>query len=94
MLCGDVSQVEVPKGNSPLEFFSLCPWDRKGADPSQLPRQDLLMFAPFNPEMGSPYGVSLLRSMPFMAEILIKIYLDPHRAKLGACGKCPFCGHV
>ena len=72
VLCGDVSQVEVREGNSPLEF-SLCTWDEKGQI-RPLPRQDLLMFTPFNPDMGSPYGVSLLRSMPFMAEILMKIY--------------------
>ena len=39
-----------------------------------LPYQDLLLFTPLNPEAGSPYGVSLLRSLPFMTEILTKIY--------------------
>ena len=39
-----------------------------------LPCQELLLFTPFQPEVGSPYGVSLLRSMPFLTEILLKIY--------------------
>lgn len=39
-----------------------------------LPRQELLLFTALNPEPGSPYGVSLLRSMPFLADILLKIY--------------------
>ena len=34
----------------------------------------LLLFTALNPEPGSPYGVSLLRSMPFLADILLKIY--------------------
>ena len=38
------------------------------------PYQNLLLFTPFNPEADSPYGVSLLRSLPFLAEILSKIY--------------------
>ena len=29
---------------------------------------------PFQPEVGSPYGVSLLRSMPFLTGILLNIY--------------------
>ncbi len=39
-----------------------------------LPRQELLLFTPFNPEAEHPYGVSLLRSMPFLTDILMKIY--------------------
>ena len=39
-----------------------------------LPWQELLLFTPFQPEVGSPYGVSLLRSMPFLAGILLKIF--------------------
>lgn len=72
VLCGDVSRVEVREGASPLEFC-LCAWDESGAL-CPLPRQELLLFTPFHPEAGSPYGVSLLRSMPFMTEILLKIY--------------------
>ena len=52
--------------------------DRRGRDAvgglRELPRQELLLFTPFQPEVGSPYGVSLLRSMPFLTEILLKIY--------------------
>ena len=72
VLCAEASQVEVREGASPLEF-SLCAWDESGAL-RPLPRQELLLFTPFQPETGSPYGVSLLRSMPFMTEILLKIY--------------------
>jgi len=33
-----------------------------------------MLFTPFQPETEHPYGVSLLRSMPFLTEILLKIY--------------------
>ena len=72
VLCGEVEQVEVREGETPLEF-SLCARDRDG-QLRPLPRQDLLLFTPLNPEGNSPYGVSLLRSMPFLTEILLKIY--------------------
>ena len=72
LLCGNTADVEIREGSSPLEF-TLCGRDRAGkAQP--LPWQELLLFTPFQPEADSPYGVSLLRSMPFLTDILLKIY--------------------
>lgn len=72
LLCADVSRVEIREGDSPLDFTL---WARDGDGKlRELPRQELLLFTPFQPETGSPYGVSLLRSMPFLTEILIKIF--------------------
>ena len=71
LLWCDPAAVEIREGEDPLDFV-LC---RRGVgQPEPLPCQDLLLFTPFQPEAGNPYGVSLLRSMPFMAEILLKIY--------------------
>ncbi|HIT02591.1 MAG TPA: phage portal protein [Candidatus Enterenecus merdae] len=72
LLCGNVGQLEIQEGETPLDF-TLC---LRGADGviRPLPRQDLLLFTPFQPETQAPYGVSLLRSMPFLAEILLKIF--------------------
>ena len=72
VLCGEPGGIELREGASPLEF-SICAFDEQGKL-QPLPRQDLLLFTPFNPEIGNPYGVSLLRSMPFLTEILLKIY--------------------
>jgi hypothetical protein len=72
LLCADQSQVEIREGETPLDF-QLCTRDGGGL-PQPLPRQDLLLFTPFQPEAENPYGVSLLRSMPFLTEILMKIY--------------------
>ena len=38
------------------------------------PYPHLLLFSTLNPAPDSPYGVSLLRSMPFLTNILLKIY--------------------
>lgn len=72
VLCADVSRVEIKEGGSPLDF-SLCVRDSDGTV-REPPRQELLLFTPFQPETGAPYGVSMLRSMPFLAEILLKIF--------------------
>lgn len=71
VLCGNVRDILVREGDSPLDFV-LC--SRKGIEAVPLPYQDLLLFTPLSPETDSPYGVSLLRSMPFLAELLMKIY--------------------
>ena len=72
LLCGNVADVEIKEGDSPLEFAI---WGRDpGGMMRRLPRQELLLFTPFQPETDSPYGVSMLRSMPFLTEILLKIY--------------------
>ena len=39
-----------------------------------LPYQNLLLFTTWHPEPAHPYGVSLFRGMPFLADILLKIY--------------------
>ena len=72
LLCGNVADIEIKEGDSPLEFAI---WGRDpGGMMRRLPRQELLLFTPFQPEAEAPYGVSLLRSMPFLAEILMKIF--------------------
>jgi len=70
-LCADPEQVEVREGESPLDF-RLCL--RGTGEPKELPWQELLLFTPFQPSTGAPYGASLLRSMPFLTEILLKIF--------------------
>ena len=72
VLCADVDRVEIREGDSPLDF-ALCV--RDGLGPVRVPeRQELLLFTPFQPEAGAPYGASMLRSMPFLTGILMKIF--------------------
>lgn len=72
VLCGNVSDVKILEGETPLDFKLCCAADGGMLEP--LPYQELLLFTPLNPESDSPYGVSMLRSMPFLADILLKIY--------------------
>ena len=72
VLCADPALVEIREGESPLDF-RLCVREN-GGEPKELPWQQLLLFTPFQPEAEHPYGVSMLRSMPFLTGVLLKIY--------------------
>ena len=72
LLCGRVEEIEIREGDHPLTF-TICGPDEQGRM-RELPYQSLLLFTPLNPEAENPYGVSMLRSLPFLSEILMKIY--------------------
>ena len=69
---GDVTKLQILEGDSPLETV-LCGPDANGKM-RPLPYPHLLLFTTLNPEAANPYGVSIFRGMPFLAEILMKIY--------------------
>ena len=69
---GNVTALEAEEGESPLETVIWGPDDRGRMRP--LPYQQLLLFTTMHPEPEHPYGVSMFRGMPFLAEILLKIY--------------------
>lgn len=72
LVCGRTDLLEIREGEHPLDFV-ICGPDEAGRM-RPLPDQSLLLFTPLHPEAANPYGVSLLRSMPFLADILMKIY--------------------
>ena len=69
---GDVTELEVQEGENSLDTV-IWGMDKRGLM-RPLPYQHLLLFTTMNPEPGHPYGVSMFRGMPFLAEILMKIY--------------------
>jgi len=69
---GDVTQLQVVEGENPLDVELWGPGSRGRM--GVLPYQHLLLFTTLNPEAAHPYGVSLFRGMPFLADILMKIY--------------------
>ena len=69
---GDVTALEIQQGDSPLDMVLWGP-DKAGRM-GPLPYQQLLLFTTMNPEPMNPYGVSMFRGMPFLADILMKIY--------------------
>ncbi len=72
LLCGRVEDIEIREGENALTFSLWGP--DAGGRMAALPYPNLILFTPLNPEAESPYGVSLLRSLPFLADILMKIY--------------------
>ncbi len=69
---GDATQIEIQEDGSPMEVVLWGPDDTGRMRP--LPYQQLLLFTALDPEPAHPYGVSLFRGMPFLADILMKIY--------------------
>ena len=69
---GDVTQLQVQEGDNALDVV-LWGFNRNG-QMRPLPYQQLLLFSTWHPEPGHPYGVSMFRGMPFLADILLKIY--------------------
>ena len=69
---GDVTTLEIQEGENALETV-IWGTDEHGLL-RPLPYQQLLLFTALNPEPGHPYGVSMFRGMPFLADILMKIY--------------------
>ena len=69
---GDVTALQIEEGENPLETVLWGPDEQGFLMP--MPYQQLLLFTTMNPEPANPYGVSIFRGMPFLAEILMKIY--------------------
>ncbi len=68
----DVTQLQIVEGDSPLDVEIWGP--NAAGRMAPLPYPHLLLFSTLNPEAAHPYGVSLFRGMPFLADILMKIY--------------------
>ncbi len=69
---GDVTTLEMQEGENALETV-IWGMDAHGLM-RPLPCQHLLLFTTLHPEPAHPYGVSMFRGMPFLAEVLMKIY--------------------
>ena len=69
---GDVTALQIEEGDNPLETIIWGPGE--GGRMGPLPYQQLLLFTTMNPEPAHPYGVSMFRGMPFLADVLMKIY--------------------
>ena len=69
---GDVTKLQAVEDGSSLELVLWGPDDKGQLRP--LPYQQLLLFTTLNPEPDHPYGVSIFRGIPFLADILMKIY--------------------
>ncbi len=69
---GDVTKLEALEGDNAMDVVLHGPDSHGSLRP--LPYPHLLLFTTLNPEPDHPYGVSIFRGMPFLADILMKIY--------------------
>ncbi|MBQ3417435.1 MAG: serine/threonine protein phosphatase [Ruminococcus sp.] len=67
-----LKDIEIVQGDSPLELF-VC---RKGMgyEKDVCQNQGLISLSFLNPKAGEPFGSSVLRSLPFVSSILLKVF--------------------
>lgn len=67
-----LKDVDIVEGDSPLELY-VC---RKGVsfDKDVCKDQALISLSFLNPKAGEPFGSSVMRSLPFVSSILLKVY--------------------
>ncbi len=74
LICGDPSQVVVTPGNQP----GTCRFYYRSEDEHQqlyaLPHPERILFTALNPPAGQIKGVSVLRGLPALSQILLRIY--------------------
>ena len=71
VICRDVSAVELSAAGETAEISIRLP-DGTGYRAPRYP--GLILFTPLHPETGQPFGVSMLRSMPYLTGTLLTIY--------------------
>lgn len=71
-LCNaDIKRIEVREGKAPLsaDFYL-----RNGREAKLLTNPGLILFTALNPVPDQPYGTSVLRGLPYLSRILMRIY--------------------
>ncbi len=63
--------IEFKKGNSPLDTLVCVNTDR---GPVAVKNQGVLLLSALNPTPDEPYGRSVLKGLPFVSSVLLKIY--------------------
>lgn len=67
-----LEHLHIRRGKNPLEVEMFTSGDGFSYKPVRWPH--LVLFTPLNPPAGEVKGVSLLRSLPFVANVLMKIF--------------------
>ena len=66
-----LQDLELKVGDNPLDV-TIC--SRQSGETVPAPRQTLLLLSALSPQPGQVRGVSVLKGLPFMVDILLKIY--------------------
>lgn len=68
----DLKAISLSEGNSPVEITVCADKGNGSFIPVKYP--SLILLSVLNPEPGSIYGTSILKGLPFVSDILLKIY--------------------
>lgn len=68
----DLNDIELMHGENPLNVY-VCKRELCG-EANPLPNQNLIITSVLNPEPGNIYGNSILKGLPFVSSILLKIF--------------------
>ena len=71
LYCANLRDIEIKEGDSPLSV-KVC--TRKGAELVPVPHQDRILISALNPMPGEVVGTSILRGLPFVSSVLLKIF--------------------
>lgn len=68
----NLNDISIKQGKNPLEVNIFA----KGVDEKLIPikNNDLILFTALNPNAGSVYGNSILKGLPFVSSVLLKIF--------------------
>lgn len=72
--CGDPSQVVVMAGKRPGECRFYYPREDEEQELRALPHPERILFTALSPPAGELLGVSVLRGLPALSQILLRIY--------------------
>ncbi len=71
LYCADNEDLELKRGKNPLDV-TVC--TLSGAESVPVKHQERLLLSSLNPLPGKIHGTSLLRGLPFVSSVLLKIY--------------------
>lgn len=68
----DLKSVSLSHGDSPLDIIVKADNGHGSFDP--VPYPELVLYSVLNPEPGQVYGTSILKGLPFVSDVLLKIF--------------------
>lgn len=85
LVCGDPSQVIISPANTAGECRFFYPPENEDESPQPLAHPERILFTAMSPPAGEIRGVSVLRGLPALSDILLRIY-ECIRQNYDRCG--------
>lgn len=74
LICAEPSEIIVKAGKAPGSCRFFYPQKENNSEPVPLPHPERILFTALSPAAGDICGTSLLRGLPSLSEILLRIY--------------------